>query len=321
MSLISDALKEAQKRRDELSNDEPEKIKTKKSSDGKRFILISMISLLIFSLGFLFLYISTGKKAEIIKDKIKIQTRNKIVQKNKRQRTQKEMIPQKRKLPVIKKKTGNDKKSVKYNKPKKKRFFLKKKEKAKKQNEKLNIKKTITKQEKDISKKEKKGKIKIFLTTEKIIGNKTSYLKEAEKAFKERDYDRAIKNYNLALSYSPDDTNILYNLGTAYLLKKQYLLALNEFEKILAKEPYNKKTLFNAGISLFKMGKIEKAKTLWNNLYRIEPDYKDIHYFLGVAEDLTGNYKQAKKHYYYYLSRGKNKALKRWIVNRLKSLN
>ncbi len=314
MSLISDALKEAQKKRDELSSELSTKKTSEKTSGAKKFLIISLASFIIVIIIFVYLFFIAEKRLQKIEKIDNPVIAKKTFPKKQKAISKTEERPQAENKPTLKplEKKVIPQKTQKELSVQRKKVKQKKKEILKKTKENLIKTKTVSNEVKVKAIPEKR---------EKTVKTKNYYLKEGEKAIKEGRLEDAVKNYTFALSYSPEDTNIIFNLGIAYLLKKQFLLALNEFEKILKKNPEDKKTLFNAGIALLKIGKVEKAKILWKNLYSLDPNYPEINYFLGIAEDFTQNYDSAKRYYFYYLSKGKNPKLKKWIRERLKQLN
>ena len=68
------------------------------------------------------------------------------------------------------------------------------------------------------------------------------------------------------------------------------------------------------------MGKVEEAKSTWERLHKINRNYPDLYYYLGISEDLVKNYEKAKFYYRKYLKVGKNPKLKVWVLKRLSQL-
>ena len=131
-------------------------------------------------------------------------------------------------------------------------------------------------------------------------------------------HDEAIAKFQAALALSPNCFDCLYNIGVAYLAKKDDKQAEESWKKALELKPdyaealnglstlYNNQkrfdeasamgvkaaaagggggadATFNQGIILWNQGKIAEAKTKFEETIKTNPTHADAHYQLGMA--------------------------------------
>jgi len=153
-------------------------------------------------------------------------------------------------------------------------------------------------------------------------------------------HDAAIAKFGEALKGQPDCYACHYNLGVAYMAKKDYgkaeesLLAAAKANAESA-EPYNQlaslynqqkqfekaaamateagkrggntaggasaESLFNQGVVLWNASKVAEAKAQFEAAIKARPDYADAHYWIGMASLNQGNLPDAAKSFDTYL--------------------
>ena len=153
-------------------------------------------------------------------------------------------------------------------------------------------------------------------------------------------HDVAIAKFSEALAGQPDCYACHYNLGIAYMAKKDYAKAE---ESLLAAakanaqsaEPYNQlanlynqqkqfekaaamateagkrgssspggasaESLFNQGVVLWNASKVAEAKAQFEAAIKARPDYADAHYWVGMANLNQGSMPEAAKSFETYL--------------------
>ncbi len=92
-----------------------------------------------------------------------------------------------------------------------------------------------------------KEKIKFSKETKKKI-DEIKLLKEANKAYYEKDFDKAMSLYEKLLNSVKENSNLHYNLGVIYLRKGKYKKAIEEFKKATQINPENADAYYNLGI-------------------------------------------------------------------------
>jgi len=112
------------------------------------------------------------------------------------------------------------------------------------------------------------------------------YINEAEKSYKNRDYDSAIKFFTKVENIE----DITYNLANSYYGAKDYEKALEEYKKV--KNPNIKfQKLHNMGNAYAKLGEIDDAIESYKKALKIKEDI-DTSYNLAL---LVKHNKKAKK--------------------------
>lgn len=86
--------------------------------------------------------------------------------------------------------------------------------------------------------------------------------------------DKAINAYLKALALSPDNPDVLTDLGTMYRRIKQPKMAIESFDKAAQIDPTHLQSRFNKGIVLFHdLDDTEGAKEAWQEIAKLQPDY------------------------------------------------
>jgi cytochrome c-type biogenesis protein CcmH/NrfG len=85
-------------------------------------------------------------------------------------------------------------------------------------------------------------------------------------------FDEAARWYREALQLSPDQPDVIVDLGACLVNGGKAAEGLLEFEKALKKDPTHKKALFNKGIALMATGQTREAVAVWEGLLKRYPD-------------------------------------------------
>lgn len=87
---------------------------------------------------------------------------------------------------------------------------------------------------------------------------------QAEKAYNQKDYKLAIKNYETILAGGYESMRLYYNLGNAYFRNNEIAPAIYYFEKAKKLSPHNEDILFNLEVANSKLvDKIEQVPELF----------------------------------------------------------
>jgi len=112
-----------------------------------------------------------------------------------------------------------------------------------------------------------------------------------------KDYDNAIKEYNLMLPYADEPKSVHYVLGRLYVEKKEFRSAMTELDKAIAIDPKYKEAYFTKVDLLLQEKKYDEAKALIVKLEELFPDA--VEPFLVNAQIflLEGKLEDAKKEF------------------------
>ncbi len=91
------------------------------------------------------------------------------------------------------------------------------------------------------------------------------YLEKGDKFFQDKDFENAVKNYNLALNYDPTNKDIKKKLQMTGVYKKK-----QEQRKL---DPTAVKEYFQAGLKFYTMGQYESAIKSWEKVLEIDPQH------------------------------------------------
>jgi tetratricopeptide (TPR) repeat protein len=89
-----------------------------------------------------------------------------------------------------------------------------------------------------------------------------------------KQYDMALASYQVALVMRPRDTETMYNLGVASMYRKDYKAGAEWFTKVLAIEPDNKDAHGSLAYALYYLKQYDPA---WDHLQRAKALGGDVH--------------------------------------------
>jgi tetratricopeptide (TPR) repeat protein len=89
------------------------------------------------------------------------------------------------------------------------------------------------------------------------------------------DYERAIADYDKAISFQSDKANALNNRGLAYQKKGNHGRAIADFNAALRADPNNSIAFNNRGSAYYHLGDYAGANADFNEAIRLEPRYAD----------------------------------------------
>ena len=95
--------------------------------------------------------------------------------------------------------------------------------------------------------------------------------------------DMAIQQYRTALSLKPDDMEVHNNLGVAYQSKGLFDMAIQQYRTALSLKPDNVETHYNLGNAYYSKGLFDMAIQQYQTALRLKPDYAKAHKNLGFA--------------------------------------
>lgn len=83
--------------------------------------------------------------------------------------------------------------------------------------------------------------------------------------------EKAIRAYERALTFRPDDTDIINDQGAMYRQSGDYQRAVANFEKAVTLDPHNLESLYNCGyVYAFDLGDTRKALVMWKRYIALE---------------------------------------------------
>jgi len=118
-------------------------------------------------------------------------------------------------------------------------------------------------------------------------------LKKANTYYYAKNYVKANELYDLILKEYPDDVNALYNKGLVLYDLGKLEEAIVWYDKALGIDPKHVYALNNKGAALDKLGKLEEAITWFDKALEINPKHVSALSNKGVALDKLGKHEEA----------------------------
>ena len=115
------------------------------------------------------------------------------------------------------------------------------------------------------------------------VGN--AYYNRANAFYKLGHHVRAIKDYEQALRFSPDDADVHYNRGNVYAGLGDHDQAITDYSQAIRLNPDHDYAYYNRGNSYLRSGDIRRAAKDYEKAYLLDPDdfvYRDTMNELGL---------------------------------------
>ncbi|MEI8349355.1 MAG: tetratricopeptide repeat protein [Candidatus Omnitrophota bacterium] len=107
--------------------------------------------------------------------------------------------------------------------------------------------------------------------------------------------DRAIARYEQVVTANPYSSVYVYNLGTLYTLKENYIKAEKYFVQAIHIDQAYAFAYNNLGYVLWEAGKFSEAKENFLKAVTLRDDYVDALYNLGVVYYTLSNYEESRE--------------------------
>jgi protein O-mannosyl-transferase len=115
-------------------------------------------------------------------------------------------------------------------------------------------------------------------------------------------FDKAIEQYQTALSLNPNYTRAHNNLGNAYQYKGLFDKAIEQYQKALSLKPDYIEAYINLGVMYQSKGLFDKAIEQYQTALSLKPDHAEAHYNLGLAYQSKDLFDKAIEQYQTALS-------------------
>lgn len=94
-----------------------------------------------------------------------------------------------------------------------------------------------------------------------------------------------------------EEASVCYNLGVVYGETGEWEKAIKEYEMAIELEPDYINAYYNLGIAYGNMDRWEDAASVYERLINIEPDDAEAHYNLGLIYIILDNFDGADEEY------------------------
>lgn len=110
-------------------------------------------------------------------------------------------------------------------------------------------------------------------------------------------YDEAIRAFEEAIFYYPDNADAHFSLGHVYYDLGRWGEAVEAFGRAVALAPRDREAFNYLGASYFKLGRYEKAIDAYKSAVLLQPDSADVRYNIANAFFRLGRYEPAVLYY------------------------
>lgn len=114
------------------------------------------------------------------------------------------------------------------------------------------------------------------------------------------DLERAVDSYNLSIQLKPDYTESYLSLADVYEKLEKVEEAILVYEPIFDKIQNNPELLFNLGRLFYNRdteGDANRAEQVWLQAVKLEPNYANVLYSLGLLYEKEGEIAKAKEYF------------------------
>jgi protein O-mannosyl-transferase len=111
--------------------------------------------------------------------------------------------------------------------------------------------------------------------------------------FDRGEIDKALADYNKCIELEPNHVNALANRGAAFGMKQEWEAALKDLNKALELEPFHSNALSNRAFVWFQMQEYEKSIEDFSKYLTVEPNDADVINTIGLCWFRLKNYNKA----------------------------
>ena len=127
-----------------------------------------------------------------------------------------------------------------------------------------------------------------------LTKDELQYLKRGHEFIRNKNLDKALKEFEVAAKKYPDSPIIHFWIGKTYQYKKEPEKAIAKFKKVLELEPKNYRSLAMIGkILSFNKNKTDNALKYLNQAVSINPEFADAHFDIGRIYARRGDMNRA----------------------------
>jgi tetratricopeptide (TPR) repeat protein len=124
----------------------------------------------------------------------------------------------------------------------------------------------------------KKGILSLILSilqTHSIVSSHV-YINHAMHAFKNKNKQECIANFNKALELNPESSQALFSLAQAYQYDGDLENASSIYERLLSLQPHHRSALYNYAHVLLALGFLDQGQHILETMYLYEPHARDL---------------------------------------------
>lgn len=111
--------------------------------------------------------------------------------------------------------------------------------------------------------------------------------------FDRGEIEKALEDYNQAIELEPGFANALANRGAAYGMKREWKNALNDLNKALEIDPFHSNALSNRAFVWFQQGEYQKSITDFRKYLSVKPGDADVINTIGLCHFRLKEYEKA----------------------------
>ncbi len=130
----------------------------------------------------------------------------------------------------------------------------------------------------------------------------------------------AIKNFVCAIKIKPDSDDAVLQLGISHELCDEDEMALMIYQKLIENSPEYTKSYMQKSSLLMKMEQYKEASFILKRLLKFNPDCSDAYAGIGVCMEKLGNKSFARRYYRKFLSMQELSPQNEFIRERLNKL-
>jgi len=124
-----------------------------------------------------------------------------------------------------------------------------------------------------------------------------AYFNRAFSYYYIKNYDKAIEDYSKAIELDPNNPIIHNNRGDANYRKGQYKESIKDYDKAIQLNPEYLKAYYNRGLAYASTEEYDKAIEDFKRVVELNPNFAEAHHLLGLAQEYSGDLEGAVKSY------------------------
>ncbi len=112
-----------------------------------------------------------------------------------------------------------------------------------------------------------------------------AYFGRALAYYKLKEYDKAIADYTKTLELDPKNPIIYNNRGDVYYRKGDFVKAIKDYDKAVMLNPNYMKAYYNRGLCYASLEQYDKAVEDFSKVIELKPDFAEAYHLRGLAKE------------------------------------
>lgn len=120
-----------------------------------------------------------------------------------------------------------------------------------------------------------------------------AYFNRALNYYQLKEFDKSLADYNKSAELDPSNPAIYNNRGDVYYHKQDFQSAIKDYDKAISLDPNYMKAFYNRGLSYCSLENYEMGIKDFTKVIELKQDFAEAYHLRGLAYEYSGNFSSA----------------------------